>query len=151
LGSLDNPSNTLKKYGLDYSKKIGTNWFENLLNGVLKNREFVDLILDKFIKEDNCGMVGFKKYNNYTTNKTKIMDVLKIFNLNDLPKNPYFVGGTIFWVKNEIFKKYFTDDVINNLLNILPYGYVKEPSYNHALERVFGLLVYYENKELIII
>jgi lipopolysaccharide biosynthesis protein len=151
LGSLDNPSNALKKYGFEQSKKIGTNWFENLMKGVLKNSEFVDLVTHKFTKDNNCGMVGFKKYNNYTINQNKIMDILKIFGINDLPKNPYFVGGTIFWVKNEVFTKYLTDDVIDSILNVLPYGYVKEPSYNHALERVFGLLVYYENKELITI
>jgi hypothetical protein len=33
----------------------------------------------------------------------------------------------------------------------MPYGYVREPSINHAMERVFGILVYFENKNIKII
>jgi hypothetical protein len=36
-------------------------------------------------------------------------------------------------------------------LGLLPEGYVSEPSPNHAMERMFGCVVYNEKKELKII
>ena len=34
-------------------------------------------------------------------------------------------------------------------LELLPYEYVIEPSPNHAMERLFGIFVYQENKKII--
>ena len=39
----------------------------------------------------------------------------------------------------------------DHLLHVLPYGYVPEPSPNHAMERIFGCFVYNEKKEIKII
>ena len=64
-------------------------------------------------------------------------------------KNISFVGGTIFWVRGDILREYLTKDNINLLLDLLPEGYHNEPSYNHALERLFGMMVYNEKKKII--
>jgi lipopolysaccharide biosynthesis protein len=66
-------------------------------------------------------------------------------------KGHQFVGGTIFWVRNDILKKYLTQSVINKILTNSPEGYVHEPSINHAMERIFGSLVSLENKKLIVL
>ena len=39
-------------------------------------------------------------------------------------------------------------DSLDKILEKSPEGYAYEPSINHAMERVFGSLVYLENKEL---
>ena len=51
------------------------------------------------------------------------------------------IPGVFHEVKNEI---------IDKILNNSPEGYVSEPSINHAMERVFGSIVYLENQSIII-
>ena len=60
-----------------------------------------------------------------------------------------FIGGTIFWVRNSILKKYLPNQIIDDILKILPMGYVSEPSPNHAMERIFGCLVNKDNKVIL--
>lgn len=151
LGDKDRPSNTVKNFGIDQAKRIGSRWFKTLMDGVLKNKEQVNRIINEFKVNLNCGMVGFKLNNNYHKNIKEMERLYPLFNMNSLPKDPYFVGGTSFWVDNRVYKKYFTDEVIDKLLGLLPEGYVSEPSPNHAMERMFGCVVYNEKKELKII
>ena len=40
---------------------------------------------------------------------------------------------------------------IDKILDVLPYGYVPEPSPNHAMERIFGCFVYNDQKEIKIV
>jgi lipopolysaccharide biosynthesis protein len=98
-----------------------------------------------------CGMVGFRKYENFNINLNEMEKIFPILGIPTHLNTTKFVGGTIFWVRGEILKKYLTDDTIEMLLNILPQGYVFEPSPNHAMERIFGSMVYNENQELLII
>ena len=57
----------------------------------------------------------------------------------------------MYCIKNDIFKKYLTPTVIDKILINSPDGYVHEPSINHAMERIFGSLVYVENKQIYIL
>jgi hypothetical protein len=148
LGDNNSPSNTVKKYGLDHAKRIGSRWFKCLMDGVLKNKEQVNRIINEFKNNLNCGMVGFKMNSNYDRNINEMEKLFHLFNMKSLPNDPYFVGGTSFWVDNRVYKKYFTDEVVDKLLDLLPEGYVPEPSPNHAMERIFGCVVYNEKKEL---
>ena len=63
----------------------------------------------------------------------------------------YFVGGTIFWVRNDIMKKYLTNDKIDWILKLLLPNYSYEPSYAHAMERMFAYFVYNQQKEMVVI
>ena len=151
LGDALNPSNSLIRHGVDKAKKIGEDWFKNLMNGVLKNKNQVNNIINEFTLNPKCGMVGFKLYNNYSVNIKEMEKIYNLINLHPKEDDPFFIGGTTFWVSNVVMKKYFTNENIDKILNILPYGYVHEPSPNHAMERIFGCFVYNDQKEIKII
>ena len=146
-----NPSNTLKRHGIDKAKKIGEDWFKNLMNGVLKNKNQVNNIINEFTLNPKCGMVGFKLYNNYSVNIKEMEKIYNLINIHPKESDPFFIGGTTFWVSNVVMKKYFTNENIDKILDILPYGYVHEPSPNHAMERIFGCFVYNDQKEIKIV
>jgi hypothetical protein len=151
LGDTTNPSNSLIRHGVDKAKKIGEDWFKNLMNGVLKNKIQVNNIINEFTLNPKCGMVGFKLYNNYSVNIKEMEKIYKLINIHPKEEDPFFIGGTTFWVSNVVMKKYFTNEIIDKILDILPYGYVHEPSPNHAMERIFGCFVYNDQKEIKII
>lgn len=151
LGDTANPSNTLKRYGIDKAKKIGEGWFKNLMGGVLKNKNQVNNIINEFTLNPKCGMVGFKLNNNYDINHKEMEKIYDLINIHPKEDDPFFVGGTTFWVSNIVMKKYFTNENIDKILDVLPYGYVPEPSPNHAMERIFGCFVYNDQKEIKIV
>ena len=151
LGDTLTPSNSLKRYGIDKAKKIGEGWFNNLMGGVLKNKNQVNIIINEFKLNPKCGMVGFKLYNNYNVNIKEMEKIYNLINIHPKENDPFFIGGTTFWVSNVVMKKYFTNENIDKILDILPYGYVHEPSPNHAMERIFGCFVYNDQKEIKII
>jgi lipopolysaccharide biosynthesis protein len=153
LGLSDKPSDYVRVYGFDSAKIKGTEWFHRLMNGVLGSKEQVRDIVD-IMNEDMFVMSGLDTEKYVGPNIQHLNDLANKLSLiveyeNVNAKNFRFVGGTIFWVKNYILKKYLTDKMIDELLEILPNGYQNEPSYNHALERLFGLMVYNEKKKII--
>jgi len=121
------------------------------MGGVLSNSVQVNNIINNFTQDSTTGMVGFRKYKNFTVNYDETLKILSKLNVKKIPENSDFIGGTIFWVRNEILKKYLSNNIINEIIELMPYGYVREPSINHAMERVFGILVYFENKNIKII
>lgn len=151
IGLPENPSLLSRELGIERCKNNNIEWFNNLMKGVLSDKVKVNKILDRFLKDKNCGMVGFKLYNSFQKNKQEILNLNPLFGLDEsyLAKN--FVGGTIFWVRYSIIKKYFTPDVIDKILSITNFGYVHEPSTMHAVERIFGYLVYKENQSILVI
>jgi hypothetical protein len=52
-------------------------------------------------------------------------------------------------VRYGIIKKYFTENVINQIMNNTQPGYIIEPSTMHAVERILGYIVAKENKNVI--
>jgi len=151
LGSVKKPSAFLSRVGYDRAAKTGKNWFNDMMNGVLKNEKQVISIVEKFKKNNKCGMAGYAKFENFNVNMGEMNKIYPILGISNHPTDTKFVGGTIFWVRNDIYKKYFKEDTINSLLNILPFGYVHEPSPNHAMERIFASIVYNEDQELLVI
>jgi lipopolysaccharide biosynthesis protein len=148
LGDPNKPSRTLISNGKSKAVALGHSWFQTLMNGVLKNENQVKKIIEEFEKNSSCGMVGGKINNNFSLNANEMENIYRILNLPKKHEGCYFVGGTVFWVRNSILKKYLTPTNIVNILEILPPGYVHEPSPNHAMERIFGCMVYNENQEL---
>ncbi len=55
-----------------------------------------------------------------------------------------FLAGSIFWARTDIFKRYFTSEVIKSLyakLDIGRFNDREKPTYAHALERLFGYII----------
>jgi lipopolysaccharide biosynthesis protein len=148
LGDPNKPSRTLISNGKSKAVALGHSWFQTLMNGVLKNENQVKKIIEEFEKNSSCGMVGGKINNNFSLNANEMERLYRIIKLENKYDGCHFVGGTVFWVRNSILKKYLTPTNIVNILEILPPGYVHEPSPNHAMERIFGCMVYNENQEL---
>ena len=151
LGSEESKSYHLQQFGLEETKKYGLKWFNELMDGVLLNDKKIERIIKEFEQNPKCGMVGYKKYNNFKKNSTHIQKLFDYFSFTVNPHESYFVGGTIFWVKKNILDQYLTHEKIDYILNLLDKGYSYEPSFAHAMERMFAYFVYGQKKELIII
>jgi len=68
-----------------------------------------------------------------------------------VPNEFGFVGGTMFWCDFDHFNKFWTNerlDLAIAKMNIET-GNIKEPSFTHAIERVFGMMVTSEGHSLI--
>jgi len=151
LGSTKTPSLHLQRHGAQSAEERGRKWFHGLMRGVLNNPNHVNEVIRKFEEDQNCGMIGAKYNTNFHVNLTQMQKVFSWMKVQTDLKGHQFVGGTIFWVRNDILKKYLTQSVINKILANSPEGYVHEPSINHAMERIFGSLVSLENKKLIVL
>jgi lipopolysaccharide biosynthesis protein len=151
LGSTKTPSLHLQRHGAQSAEERGRKWFHGLMRGVLNNPNHVNEVIRKFEEDQNCGMIGAKYNTNFHVNLTQMQKVFSWMKVKTDLKGHQFVGGTIFWVRNDILKKYLTQSVINKILTNSPEGYVHEPSINHAMERIFGSLVSLENKKLIVL
>lgn len=156
LGLPDKPSDYVRVYGYESAEQKGNEWFHRLMNGVLSSKEQVKDIIQLLSEDTPFGMSGLDTESYVGPNVPQLQDLSNRFSIpiiikNGRIQNKYFVGGTIFWVRGDILKKYLTNDKVEELLNLLPEGYHNEPSYNHALERLFGMMVYNENKKIITI
>lgn len=154
LGLTNKPSDYVRVYGYETAEKKGKEWFIRLMDGVLRDKVQVKNIVDLLTLNTPCGMVGLDCETYVGPNNNHLDDIAKNFNIplvlnGDRLKNGSFVGGTIFWVRNDILKKYLNKKNIDYIFSKLPDGYQNEPSYNHAMERLFGLMVYNENMKII--
>jgi lipopolysaccharide biosynthesis protein len=151
VGSEKDKSYHLQRFGLEETKKYGLKWFSELMDGVLFDTKKVERIINEFEQNPKCGMVGYKKYNNFKKNSDHIQKLFNYFSFSVNPHDSYFVGGTIFWVKKNVLDQYLTHEKIDYVLNLLDKGYSYEPSFAHAMERMFAYFVYDQKKELIVI
>ena len=151
IGLPERPSIPVTRKGMDWAILHGKIWFDGLIKGVLSDENKVDRIIDRFKNDKKCGMVGYKIHNSLNGCDKEIVKLIDLINLkNECMKNN-FIGGTIFWVRYDIIKKYFTPEVIDTLLDLSPYGYSEVPTPMHAVERIFGYIVANENQEVIVV
>jgi lipopolysaccharide biosynthesis protein len=151
IGLPEIPSNSVKRHGFEIAKKNANNWFKALMNGVLSDDKKVNKIINTFKTDEKCGMVGFRLYNSYGVNKKEIENLMPILNLKNNIFDYHFIGGTIFWVRYPIIKKYFTKEVIDYILKNTKEGYVLEPSIMHAVERIFGYITENEKQNILVL
>jgi lipopolysaccharide biosynthesis protein len=151
IGSESVQSNSVKRNGLTVAMKSANRWFHNMMVGVLKDDNSVNKIINEFKTNQKCGMVGFKLFDSIGPNKNEIIKILNLININKNLIGGDFIGGTIFWVKYDILKKYLTDKTIDTILESMSDGYVIEPSPQHAMERIFGYMVKSEGKDIKVI
>ena len=141
----------VKVYGLESAKQKGKEWFERNMSGILRNPDFIDDVIKRFYNDENCGMIGHNLETYVGPNDFIVKELIKSFGLNSDVYGSSFIDGTMFWVRNDILKKYFTKDGCENILKMIPKGYFNEPSINHSLERIFGYIIKNENKEVVVI
>jgi lipopolysaccharide biosynthesis protein len=151
LGSFENKSFDVERYGLERAEEYGKKWFIGLMDGVLKNEDKIDKILQEFRDNKKCGMIGYQKYQNYKKNSNHIQKLFELFSFKVNLLESSFIGGTIFWVRKSAIDKYLTSENIDETLNLLLPGYSHEPSYAHAMERMFAYFIYDQNQEVIVI
>lgn len=151
IGSEQTPSSAVKRKGYDWTIKYSKMWFNDLMKGVLGDKNQVKKILSSFETNPKCGMIGYKLCKTLGPNKEDIVKLLDKMNMSHNLIGSNFIGGNMFWVRYETIKKYLTDDIIDSLLNEMKDGYVIEPSTQHALERIFGYIVYHNNQEIIVV
>lgn len=152
IGLPNKPSDMVKVYGLESAKVKGSDWHKKIINGVLRDKEQVSKILETFKTDDSCSMIGYSNTQNYVgPNKTLLIELMKMLGVSDNTYESPFVDGAMFWVRCDLIKKYFTNEIINTFLDMTPHGYLNEPSINHSIERLFGYIVKNENKKIIVI
>jgi lipopolysaccharide biosynthesis protein len=99
------------------------------------------------------GMVGSAKWiiARGSNNNQKISEICNVLKIQNHART-YFVGGTMFWCNYNIFRKYFTLNIIQYLYSLLEDGYVTDThggTYTHSMERIFGYIIQNENKNLV--
>jgi lipopolysaccharide biosynthesis protein len=127
---------------------FGTKWRNNLL-------EILDISKIKPHIENGEYMIASKKWlvdserYNFNINKVNFLKEELCIKID----NSKFVGGTMFWVKHSLIKKYIKHPMM--YYNMLENGYHYQIDHNdqeyftHSFERVFGHLVYNEGKKII--
>lgn len=152
VGLPNKPSDMVRVYGYESAVVKGKDWFNKIIDGLLSDNKKVKDIISKFENDDNCGMIGYSNEETFVgANENILIEMMKVFNLKEEVFNSNFVDGAMFWVRYNIIRKYFTNDMINYLLKIIPKGYLNEPSINHSIERVFGYIIKNEGKKIIVI
>lgn len=151
IGLPNKPSDMVKVYGLENATQKGREWFERNMNGVLRNSDFVDSVIKKFKTDEKCGLIGHNLETYVGPNDFLVRELIKIFDLNPDVYGSPFIDGTMFWVRNDILKKYFDKGRCENILKMIPKGYFNEPSMSHSLERIFGYIIKNEGKEVIVL
>jgi hypothetical protein len=130
-----------------------------LLHSLLGNgRIFLENVklLEKYA---HIGMITNKhfilkkqEYNNSLIIENILEDVLGLS--YDELSHGVFPGGNMFFGRTDIFKKYFSTNVIATLVKHLlsETGHVtdiKHGTYCHSLERIFGYIIGHENKQIV--
>jgi lipopolysaccharide biosynthesis protein len=137
----------VRVYGYENAIVRGKEWFNKIINGLLNDKNQVNEIISKFENDINCGMIGYDNKETFIgANENILIEMIKLFNLKEETINSNFVDGAMFWVRYDIIRKYFTNEIIDFILKITPKGYLNEPSINHSIERIFGYIIKNEGK-----
>lgn len=136
---------SVKTAGIEF----GANWRKQLYTPLVGNVNIVDTIINKMNSNDSIGMSGNTSWiSDYEgLNKSKIEELKNILNIKT--KHRKFIGGTMFWMKYSIIRKYFNAYTIDKINGLLEPGYFTDydkGTYTHAMERVFGYIVSDSNK-----
>lgn len=119
----------------------GDLWRRYLVDCMIGTNERYDIINTTMEKEVNIGMCGSYDF------LTKQMDIKWFIDLlielgvgNNHDK--LFIAGTMFIVRFDIYKKFFSNiDLMQIYNNEMPYGYSENWSIMHKFERIFGFIV----------
>lgn len=132
------------------------NWRHILINDLLSDDKLIERNV-KILQKDSVGMITNKFLclnNREHTNVHHIKTLCNLLNINyQKIKNSYFPAGNMFMSKTSIFKKYFSKNVNDIIVHLLQneVGKIADTyrgTYSHALERIFGYIIKYDNKKI---
>lgn len=129
------------------------NWRSVLLHTLLGSR---DILLNNIqMIQDNMDIGSIVDKNmimsNLGHNEQHMQTIADMLNIDIKNKPNNFMAGNIFIGKSQIFKKYITSSFISKIYPLLEEGCVKDEkhgTYCHAMERLFGKIIYLENHEI---
>lgn len=130
-------------------QKSGQEWRNQLTKPIIGDSETMDKILSLFGSSKEIGIIGSKmnilssKHMYALRNIKYIQEYMKRFDINYPVQELQFVAGTMFWVRFDLFKKYFTKIEPKEILVELEEGAFTDATgekRTHALERIFGLM-----------
>ena len=138
------------------NESAGMEWRKDLYNGIFLESN-VRLIINGFMTNDRIKLSGSRVRQGIINSpaiavnlgNTQYIQKLstEVFKIQK-QENTAFVGGTMFWLDWNYFKEIFANININTLIQLLEKGDVREPSYSHAMERIFGILVTYKGNKI---
>jgi lipopolysaccharide biosynthesis protein len=139
------------------NNKHGEIWRDELINPILGDYEKVNKVIDIFTENPIVGMIGAKKYLydknfNIYQNSDMLKSYVDQFKLNVNLDELQYIGGTMFWVRFDIIKTFFTvNDPIRIIKSFEKNAFTDNNGlkWTHAFERIFGLMVAHENKNII--
>ncbi|CAG7581320.1 MAG: hypothetical protein SLAVMIC_00784 [uncultured marine phage] len=129
---------SLRTAGEDF----GNNWRKRLIHPLIGSPNAIERNIHH-LSNDRVGMIGSREW---LVKGTQGNDVL----INDFKKRlkiqrgDSFIGGTMFWVRYDIIRKYFNKTNTPQIYNELETGYFidhHEPTKTHSLERILGYIV----------
>lgn len=126
---------------LCHTKNKNDHWRRELLAPL-----FTNYIPYLFKNNSTIGMLGHKSWlyhRNDDINSVIYNDYCKRFGFQDT--SMHFIAGTMFAVRSDIFKKFFSQFNATALANELEPGDIYEPSKTHAWERLYGGIVRHYN------
>ena len=135
----------------------GEEWRNELLYPILGSYKIVNNIIDLFTENPIIGMIGAKKWlydkhNNIYHDSNMLNEYIKKFNLKTTMDEIEYIGGTMFWVRFDIFKDFFTKNDITRIIRTFERNSFtdnKKLKWTHAFERVFGMIVTEYDKKII--
>lgn len=118
---------------------FGSKWKSELLNPTVSTHHTVKKIYHIFKNNDKVGMICSKKW--LLKCDLNYRHFEEICNRNQIVKSGNFVGGTIFWIRYKCLKQMFAHINLDYEYSLCEFGKPSEPSYTHAWERIYGLII----------
>ena len=142
-------------YVLKLHSKNNSVWRHGLLEPICGTVEAIKTVISIFEEKSHIGMIGASKYMYKIDefNGRLQVDICEHLGLDIDPTSQYYIAGTIFWVR----WKTIIDFIVRNQISIqeeyykLELGYLRNdrPTFMHSWERIFGIMIYNEHKEIL--
>jgi lipopolysaccharide biosynthesis protein len=116
-------------------------WKEDLLHVIAGSPRRVKKVIHMFKKHKRIGMIGCKRW--ILEREINYQNFDEICQRNNISRDGQFIGGTIFWIRFDVIKQFFTslNFDFETEYNLCEPGKPMEPSNTHAWERIYGLIV----------
>ena len=122
-----------------------TQWRRELMTTLLGSRKRIVEILNAFVAHPNIGLISNGKYysDNFLPGQNKanynfFVEKLGLNKEHCWPNNPFFLAGTMFWMRGKIWDFLMEQDIS---INDFETGTGQDGLRSHAFERIFDATV----------